>query len=288
MIVARVVAVVAAFRPDDDFSTRLARIADQVERIVVVDDGPQSVPSVPRGIEVIQHDANRGIAAALNTGIGRAREIDATHVLTLDQDSVLAPDYVTRAVAAIQRHATPPLGAAVVDIINGVASIPTWRSPEGVPLAPEAIQSGMLISIECLDDAGAFDESLVIDSVDRDFCHRIRARGWGIAIATDSAMEHSIGQLEPLRGGSAGRYEWHSPLRQYYIARNGLIVARRFRSAEPEWSKVMLRSTWTEVRKLVRNGPRRAGHAVASVIGLAHGVVGRRGMIPRWLARLLR
>lgn len=283
----RVVAVVPVFRPDDDVTAKIVRLLRQVPTVVVVDDGSgAALGSLPPGIEFIAHDRNRGIAAALNTGIARARELGATHVLTLDQDTLIGDDYVATSLTTIAQVTEARIGATVVDIVNGVASTPTWTSPEGIALAPEAIQSGMLIALECLDDAGDLDEHLFIDSVDREFCHRIRARGWSIAIATGASIEHTIGRLERQRGGAD--YEWHEPFRQYYIARNGVIVARRFKAAEPEWSKVMLRTTWTEARKLVRNGPRRGHHAIASVVGVIHGIFGRRGPIPRWLARLLR
>ncbi|HWL00864.1 MAG TPA: glycosyltransferase [Microbacteriaceae bacterium] len=281
-----VVAVVAAFRPDDGFRERVRVLLEQVESVVIVDDGSGVPPIAEERIDWIAHPTNLGIGAALNTGVARARSLGATHVLTLDQDTLLHPDYVASVSGAFDAATITRAGVAVADVINGVASIPTWHSPEGLPLAPEAIQSGMLVSVDCIDDAGAFDERLFIDSVDREFCHRIRERGWAVVIASGASIEHEIGRLEPLRAG--GSYEWHAPFRQYYIARNGVIVARRFRHAEREWSNAMLRATFDEARKLVRNGPRRAKHALASGIGVLHGLVGVGGRIPRTLERLLR
>ncbi len=287
MPLARVVAVIPVYRPDAEAGRRIERLMPQVAGTVVVDDGSgAAADAFPADAEFIALETNRGIAAALNAGVARARELGATHVLTIDQDTTLGDDYVAIALGTFSRAAGVRIGAAVVDAVNGVASTPTWTTPEGVPLAPEAIQSGMLISIECLDDSGGFDERLFIDSVDREFCHRIRAAGWSVGIATGTAIEHTIGRLEPLRGG--GEFEWHEPFRQYYIARNGIVVARRFRRAEPEWSKVMLRSTATEAWKIVRNGPRRLKHAVASAAGCFDGLIGRGGRIPRALERILR
>ena len=279
-----VVAVVAAYRPDDGLADRLALISPQVASTVVVDDG--SGTPAPAGVEFIAFTENRGIAAALNAGIARARELGATHVLTLDQDTELAAGYVTAAVDTFQRAQTTRIGAAVVDVINASPSIPTWHSDDGIPLAPEAIQSGMLVALECIDDAGGLDERLFIDGVDREFCHRIRARGWAVAIARGTSIDHTIGRLVPLRSG--GAYEWHEPFRQYYIARNGIIVAQRFRRVEPEWSKTLLRSTLEESWKVIWNGPGRLKHALASLAGLVHGVFGRGGRIPRVLERMLR
>lgn len=266
---------------------RLEGMLGQVAAMVVVDDGSGAGPgALASGIEFLSHERNRGIAAALNTGIERARQLDATHVLTVDQDTTLGSGYVEAALATFGQGRETRIGAAVVNVVNGVPSVATWLSPEGIPLAPEAIQSGMLVSIACIDEVGGFDEGLFIDSVDREFCHRIRARGWAVAIAAETSIAHSIGRLERQHDGTA--YEWHEPFRQYYIARNGIIVARRFRLQEPEWSKVMLRTTATEAWRLVRNGPRRFKHAIASSVGVLDGCFGRTGRIPRateWLLR---
>lgn len=278
--------MVAVYRPDSGLDARLRLVAAQVSAIVVVDDG-SGADRPAADIEFVALSENRGIATALNVGIARARELDATHVLTLDQDTELGPDFVETSLATFARATSTRIGATAADRINGASSIPTWVSSEGIALAPEAIQSGMLISIDCLDDVGPLDERLFIDSVDREFCHRIRARGWSLAIATGSSVAHAIGQLEPLRNG-VQHYEWHEPFRQYYIVRNGLVVARRFRRREPEWARVLLRQTITESWKICVNGPRRFKHVVASVAGLVDGAFGRGGRIPSALERFLR
>lgn len=277
--------MVPIFRPDSAVAQRIERLRAQVATVVVVDDGSGADRgSWAFGIEFLAHESNRGIAAALNTGIERARALGATHVLTVDQDTTLGIGYVDAALATFSRARETRIGAAVVDAVNGVPSVATWTSPEGIALAPEAIQSGMLVSIACIDDVGGFDERLFIDSVDREFCHRIRNRGWGVAIADGTSIAHTIGRLERQHDGAT--YEWHEPFRQYYIARNGIVVARRFRKEEPEWSKVMLRTTATEAWRLVRNGPRRIKHAIASAAGVLDGFFNRGGRIPRvteWL-----
>lgn len=282
----RVVAVVAVFRPDDGFAERLARTAEQVDAVVVVDDGSGAAPPESAGAEFISHGRNRGIAAALNTGIARARELDATHVLTLDQDTTLEDGYVATALGTLEAARETRLGVAVADVINGTPSVPTWWSPEGIALAPEAIQSGMVVPLAVLDAVGGFDDDLFIDSVDREFCHRLRASGWAVAIARGAEIRHAIGERMPLRGG--GEYEWHPPFRQYYMVRNGIVVARRFRRSDPEQSNLLLRSTWDESVKLIRNGPRRWKHALATGLGGVQGLFGSVGRIPRLVERLLR
>src|SRR6478609_5255966 len=88
----RIVAVIPVFRAPENLPRTIESILRQVDSVVVVDDGSRSVETVtfPDRTEVISAEENRGIATALNTAIGRARELGATHILTLDQDSALA------------------------------------------------------------------------------------------------------------------------------------------------------------------------------------------------------
>jgi rhamnosyltransferase len=74
-----VAAVVTAFRPGDRLVALVVSLLPQVGRVVVVDDGSgpgyEAVLDAVRaaGARVVQHETNRGIAAALNTGIAEAR-----------------------------------------------------------------------------------------------------------------------------------------------------------------------------------------------------------------------
>lgn len=291
-----VVAVVPVYAPPDALAPRLVALATQVRAVVVVVDGVGSVSVDVPTVEVIAHARNRGIAAALNTGIERARALGATHVLTVDQDSDLPADHVQRALRVFATADSTRLGAVVVDAFNGIPSIPTWTSPEGIGLVPEALQTGMLIDVDCIDVAGGFEEDLVIDVVDTEFCHRIRRAGWSIGIATGSDVRHELGELVPMRllgipwrrDGRIRRYEWHRPFRQYYIVRNNLVVTDRFRDVEPEWSAATRVRVRHEAIRVAVVGPQGLRHAIASIAGWWHGRRGRLGPIPTSLARWLR
>ena len=103
-------AVVAAFRPGPELLAGVGAALAQVRAlVVVVDEHPVSdatrvvVEQVRHaGADVVEHPANRGIGAALNTGLARLSELvpDLTDVLTLDQDSAVPDGYVPALVDA--------------------------------------------------------------------------------------------------------------------------------------------------------------------------------------------
>lgn len=209
-----VVAVVPTFRPDETLIERLDALSAQVNTVIVVDDGsPLDSREIldrvePAGYQLVRSTQNRGIAAALNTGVRLALERNADFVLTMDQDSALPADYVAACLRAFAlADPATRLGVVCSDRINGEPSIPERYTAEGLGIVREAIQSGFLISAECLRECGLFDERLFIDCVDTEFCLRIAERGYSIAVGpAPTSLTHSGNALRCARSGfrSAG------------------------------------------------------------------------------------
>lgn len=300
----RVIAVVPTYRPDPDVVANVRQVARQVDEVVVVDDGSGADASAlldaieGEGAHVIRLGENAGIAAALNAGARAALSRGADFVLTVDQDTVL-PDGYTATALGIFEQANPVtrLGIVCVDAVNGAPALPTWTSPEGFGLVPEAIQTGFVISRECLEVAGLFDERLVIDCVDTEYCLRVRDRGFRIAVATGTDIRHSIGRRAELRpfgvpvrhrdSGRVATYQYHSPFRRYYIARNNIDLVLRNLTTRPRWvAAVARRETGVMIISMV-SGPQRLAQVLAITTGTVHGLLRRRGMIPRWLKALI-
>lgn len=291
----------STFRPDASVVVRVRAHAMQVERLIIVDDGsPDSTAlndlSLPN-VEVIRLSVNSGIAAALNAGTQRALESGAEFVLHLDQDSELEHDYVDRLVNTFQTSANPTrIGTVLTDQVNCQPSIPPRFSPEGFGLVDEGIQSGMLISAECIRDVGLLDERLFIDCVDIEYCLRIRDHGWRIAVSPGSNIIHSLGQQEPLRpfgiqkysAGIALTYQYHAPFRTYYITRNNFDLFFRNLLRRPDWALRVVKRESGPHLNLLTSGPHRIKHALAISVGTWHGIIRRRGKIPAWLAKAVR
>ena len=189
------------------------------------------------------------------------------------------------------------LGIVCVDAVNGAPALPTWISPEGFGLVPEAIQTGFVISRECLETVGLFDERLVIDCVDTEYCLRVRDHGFRIAVARGTDIRHSIGRRAelrpfgvPLRHRESGRiatYQYHSPFRRYYIARNNIDLILRNLTRRPRWVLAVLKREMGGMIVSMVSGPQRVAQVLAITTGTVHGLFRRRGMIPGWLKALI-
>lgn len=220
----------------------------QVDELLIVDNGSSAAAvealraqAQALGCALLALDTNLGIAAAQNRGIAWARERGASHVLLLDQDSVSAPDMVTRLLQALdgatragQRVAA--VGPRLVDrrsrvstpfVRIGVAGVRRLACGGGPGQTHETdflVASGALIPLPVLDAVGLMEEGLFIDNVDLEWCFRARARGYSLLGVCDAVLEHSVGdQVVHVAGRALYR---HGPLRQYYIMRNRIALYR--------------------------------------------------------------
>ncbi|WP_334170986.1 glycosyltransferase [Sinomonas sp.] len=295
-------AVVSAYNPDDTLPTHVESLLRQVDNVVVVDDGsPQDVTTILAKVEtlgaiVVRLERNSGIAAALNAGIRRAREEwDPAWVMTMDQDSRLTADYVSKALASVPDAGVRPerVGAVSPESHNG-KPLPTLPMGEQLEVL-DPMQSGTMYRAEAFDRVGGFDEMLFIDCVDSDFNARLRAAGYHIAIGRDVDLIHSLGKSRPMRvfGWDAHLgakklfvYE-HQPFRVYYITRNILTIAKRYGLRQPTWvARRMLMEVQSNAVRLVF-GPHRLLNLMAGLRGAADFALGRLGRIPDGTARTL-
>jgi rhamnosyltransferase len=215
----KVFAVIAAFNPDLD---RLARViqavSGQAAHVVVVDDASteRSPTGLGAAVTLIELPANAGLAAALNRGAKAALEQGATHLLFLDQDSVAPAELVERLLQELDGQApVAAVGPAWSDERTG-------RRGGRAGQTSFLIMSGMLVPAPVFEKLGGFDETLGVDSVDREWCFRALAAGYCLLQVTDVALDHRIGDA-PLRGG----WTRHRPERLYSMMRNRVLLYRR-------------------------------------------------------------
>jgi rhamnosyltransferase len=291
---ARVTAVVTAFRPDAGLLEVCASVAPQVDAVVVVDDGSGPAADgvldacAALGATVLRHPGNRGIGAALNTGVSAA--LDAAggapaDVLTLDQDSAVPRGYVAALRAALGRARAAGLDVAMVGPgrATGVRAAGAGDGDaDGVVRAREPIQSGLLLTAGALRALGPFDAGLFIDGVDTEYWLRARARGLAAVVAPDAELTHRLGRRHEVRlGGRALLSVGHAAeFRYYYIARNRVELVRRFGRREPAWAAGAVLRDLRHLALTTVLVPGRAGRLRETLDGLRDGARRVRGPRP--------
>jgi rhamnosyltransferase len=284
----RVAAVVTAYQPDSSLLTALRSASGQVAHVVVVDDGSTSAGKVLEectalGAVVVRHKANRGIGAALNTGIREVRQTDPTltHVLTLDQDSELPHGFMDALLAA-ERDARVA-GAHVGMVSPGSVATVGSRRTNGAAtfaLGGEPIQSGLLLPVTTLDVVGEFDESLVIDGVDTDYWLRSLDSGLEAVVAPGTTLEHRLGHPIVLPGGRSLPLVVASEFRYFYQWRNLVRLLQRHARRHPRWAVGAVARALRHVVLVTVFAPGRARRLHLVAAGLHAGLRDEHGLMP--------
>ena len=229
---ARVVAVIPAYEPGPNLVDLVRCLSEQVTTVVVVDDGSPTWPDIPqRAAVVVRHDSNRGIGAALNTGIREAlTDADVMAVLTVDQDSQLPARFVRHLLDTWRDAESAGVRVGLV------APQKVIGQPDQRPGRPP-IQSGQLIPVTTLRRVGDFDERLFIDGVDDDYALRCLDAGLALVVSEGLTIGHRLGAIHDVTiAGRTVTLTRSAPFRYYYLTRNRLWLVRRNARRHPRWA----------------------------------------------------
>lgn len=173
-----------------------------------------------------------GIAAAQNVGFKVAAEHGADFIVLFDQDS-LPPDGMAdglkQHVLALQQSGekVAAIGPQLIDgrwDSQGRLRQHGSRQAAHLQRVDHLIASGSMIPWTTLKEVGGMNEDLFIDFVDIEWGLRAKRLGFSSYVADDVLMEHQLGA--PLR--IPGRtISTHTPMRHYYLARNGIWLLRQ-------------------------------------------------------------
>jgi rhamnosyltransferase len=286
-----VCAVVVTYFPDVDLLSRVDRVVKQVAGTLIVDNGsPELYVERLRGIasqlniHLILNSCNQGIAQALNTGAAWALRHGYSWLLTLDQDTLIFPGLIQTHAEAFRCDPFP--GRLAVIGSNYIHKVTKRLGNQGITgpgqLAGKSmisvLTSGSLVSLSVFQTLGGFREDFFIDCVDHEYCLRARGRGFRVVMTREPVMEHGIGHLteHQLLWKTFGASN-HSPQRQYYIARNSLLLVRAYLGQEPRW---ILGYLWGWVKLVIRIflfEQERLAKGKNVVRGLIDGILGRTG-----------
>lgn len=287
-------AVVSLFNADESVKVNAGALLQQVDHVVVVDDGSPQDPQhilgelAAMGCTVEQLPANSGIAAALNAGIAVALAAanKPKYILTMDQDSLLDSGYV----AALERAATAAEGAGVrVGMVApaSVRGLPTRRGRvvNGIQLGGEPIQSGLLLPVAVIEEIGALKSELFIDGVDSEFFLRCLSSGFSTVIAPDAALDHSLGAMTQARIFGARLSFRKRPIeirtaaswRYYYLFRNRILLAKTYGPRHPWWVAKGVLADYRHLAIVSLLAPDRLSRISAAAAGIVDGVRGAPG-----------
>lgn len=219
---------IVTYNPElERLKDNISAIQNQVSYVAIFDNGSNNIEDVKAlastftNLEVLVSKENIGIAAALNRLMQWGNEKKYDWMLSLDQDSVCSKDFVFK----MEQYLTVEqnLGVVAPVIVDRNIGVVGHNPKTEYEHVNTCITSGAFSRISAWKKIGEYDESMFIDSVDFEYCYRMRKCGYGVIQVRNVHLLHEIGKSERKKV-----LFWtidvknHSAFRKYYMARNNV------------------------------------------------------------------
>jgi rhamnosyltransferase len=256
---AEVCAAIVTYHPDADFERCVQLLRPQVGRMVVIDNHSDEAELEQLRIlanrfdfVLIENPDNYGIAVALNQAIEwTKKQPGCEFILFFDQDSFASENFASAMVSEYRKHSDEDRVFLVMPNIIHRRTGAKYRhyTYRGKYLVSQT--SGSMLPLRVFAEVGLYKEDLFIDYVDYEFCLRAVSHGWSIICCQSAVLYHDPGSARQfsilgIRKVTASNY---TPLRKYYLMRNGIWTIRKYRSLYPSWAAV---HAWQMLKEVVR------------------------------------
>lgn len=292
-------AVIVTYFPDTDSIENLKRVASLCDKVIVVDNTPEStLVSFPKlhNISVFRFQDNVGLAGALNKGILIAEKEGFENTFLFDQDS-RPPDHFFTNMLSFKSKIDCLDSNCVLYVPNfydrnskTFAKFPlitrfTLRHATCEDIesgtcdrATVAITSGSLITYSKYKKIGPLREDYFIDFIDNEYCLRIYKLGYRIAVNCDVVLDHAIGKRTIRRFFKLTvKPNNHSALRRYYISRNGVRTAMDYMRHYPPYAVLIAARMGHELLSILLCEDEKYRKIKGMFCGGYHGFTGRMG-----------
>lgn len=222
-----IIAIIITYNPDETLlKNNIKILLPQVNNILIVNNST-SIESGSYGTaKIINNNDNLGIATALNAGINFALDNNFKYALFLDQDSTPDEDLVEHLKAAFMLDDAIAMAVPQIQYLGTNKKTSTLSEYQFINFA---ITSGSLLDLSLISKLGYFDDELFIDSVDFEYCFKIRLNKFKIARINKAILYQRLGNMVQHKLMGMEFYPTnHNYIRRYYIVRNRLYIAKKY------------------------------------------------------------
>lgn len=234
--------IIVTYNTDENIINVIDSLEKQVSQIIIVDNGSNDKTKnilnkflKTENIDIIYNYDNYGIAKALNIGIKRALEYKSDWILTLDHDSILDKDMISKMLNFYNNlldEEKKKVGILAPEILDVSINRSYYNIEENISYkkVEHVIQSGSLIKASIFKDIGFFNEKLFIYYVDTEFCFNVRKHRYEIFMVKEAILFHEEGKKERrIFCGLEFTYDNYSNQSIYYISRNSIYMFRKYK-----------------------------------------------------------
>ncbi|WP_296876976.1 glycosyltransferase [Thomasclavelia sp.] len=241
---------IVTFNPNIlELEKNIKAVYNSLEVLIIVDNGSTNIKDLKElllnfeNIILIELNENKGIAFALNVIVYKAKDLQYEWVLLLDQDSICDEKLMENYKNYLTKNLDDKI-ALLTPFIIDINKI-SFEEYKGYKLPTTskvsfAITSASLIRIDVFEYIGGFDNDLFIDCVDIDYSKRLELNDYKQIRINTTYLLQQVGKAEKTRiyrihkdnAGSLTIQPYyrtnHSLTRQYYMARNNIIIVRKY------------------------------------------------------------
>ena len=245
-----------------DCITSLKKTGIEMSHIIVVDnsspDDSLEVLKDIEGIILIPSKKNGGFSYGNNIGIKYALEHDCTCVILLNNDTIVAEDFLDKifeddgtnvTVPKIYYYSDPKIlwyaGGRIdykkglqVHFGDGLKDAPRFSKQIEVDYATGCC---MMIPRTVLDKVGLLDENYFMYWEDMDYSLRLKNSGIKIHYLPEAKIWHKVG----MSGGS------QSKMAIYYSNRNRFFLLKKFKFGKKAWVYALTTRLWRYLHSLI-------------------------------------
>lgn len=252
-------AVVVTYFPDDNIVSRLDKIRAQIPSIIIVDNASNEYCrsqlrdfSSSCKATLVENYTNEGVGKALNQAAALAIEAGYKWILTFDQDTIVF-DNLFATLVSVYRSGKGDFSIIGSNYWSCIKKRPFKKcnqDPHRLFINRRTIiTSGTLLNLSLYKNIGDFREDYFIDSIDHEYCLRIRSLGLPIVMGCNIVMQHSIG-YENSKNKPLIAFQ-HAAFRKYYMTRNTLVTMKQYWFHEPAWCFLQFARLCTELISIV-------------------------------------
>ena len=198
------------------------------------------------------------------------------YLLTMDQDSSFKE-------GDFEKYKLQMQASAYFNVAQfGVNCQPNFTIAKDQPEeALTLITSGSIVNLSLIKTIGLFNENLFIDFVDAEFSYRVIQKGYVNLMFSNIILNHALGKL--IEGRSLANFKktlriTHSPVRVYYIIRNGLYLLLKAQGLSTAMKKDVLRCIKILKNDLIYNPQLGLGyiHLFSGIFDFLRGKMGKK------------
>ena len=238
------------------FNPKIERLKENIDAIIsnlpvliIVDNNSNNYIEISElaknydNILTIKNDINEGIAKALNQIVSESISLKFDWTLLLDQDSICDNNIFNHYSKALldEQDDVGLLTPYIID--TNKMTIEEYRRLT-LPKCSKvkfAITSASFINNNVFEKVKGYDEFLFIDCVDLDYSKKLEINNYKQIRVNDTYLLQEVGSAERthiyrLHKDNAGKLSLqpyyrtnHSLFRQYYMARNNIIIIRKYK-----------------------------------------------------------